>query len=140
MRFVLAILAMLCCVSCSTYEPEHGELSVSKMPDLSDTNRIIALPHLTVTGVQLNDGIQKDEAAILSNEYLRRFVSGCGMPEEPGDRGGFWRVPLYTGYGGTYSGNFWISKDDGAVFFESAKAFLSKSTREIVDHYNTRLQ
>lgn len=51
--------------------------------------------------VVIEDGINSNEAEILSSEYFSRYISGYGMAGEPIDAGDKWESVAYVGYAGT---------------------------------------
>ncbi|MEI9864069.1 MAG: hypothetical protein WDN00_05850 [Limisphaerales bacterium] len=91
---------------------------------------------MNLQGVHWDDGLTEKEAAILSSDYFRRFVSGCGMPDEPQSDGRFWSVQLWVGIGGTDSGRFLFAKDGSEMLLEPSKSGLSSTTREMLKRYN----
>jgi hypothetical protein len=122
MRFALSILLAGLCVSCSTVEPQSGSA--------------VSLPKITAEGVSYEDGIQKEEAVILSSVYFRRFVSGCGMPDTPQDAGQYWRVQLWGGYGGSDYGTLRLAKDGSEVLLAPPRRGFKSVTREMLRHHN----
>jgi hypothetical protein len=101
MRATLPILLASLCLSCSTVERQSA--------------KVISLPKLTVEGVTFNDGLQEQEAGVLSSKYFHSFVSGCGFPDEPQDDGHYWRVQLWGGYFPTDYGTLRLAKDGSEV-------------------------
>ena len=98
MKSALGILLLLWTVSCSTTEQSGGQ---GVGPRAS-----ISLPQIPIAGVQLDHSLKQEEVAVLSSDYFERFVSGCGMPDTPVDRGEFWSVQLWGGYAGSDYGRF----------------------------------
>src|SRR5688572_13960536 len=101
MRATIAILLASLCVSCSTAERQNA--------------KAVALPKLSVEGVIFDDGLREQEAVVLSSEYFRRFVSGCGMPDKPQDNGHYWSVQLWGGYFPSDYGTLRLAKDGSEV-------------------------
>src|SRR6266568_2653108 len=106
MRVALAILVCVLCASCSTTEQRAA-------PPLTAAS--LVLPPIAAPGVQTDHTLQQREVVVLSSEYFKRFVCGCGMPDTPVDRGEFWSVQLWGGYAGSDYGRFLISKDGRRV-------------------------
>jgi hypothetical protein len=94
---------------------------------------------LTVDQVTLGDGLDEREAAILSSEYLRRFVGG-GMPDKPKDDGRYWRVRLWAGVIGTYQGTLQLAKDGSEVLLVSPRGGFKSMTRELLKRGNVKYE
>jgi len=133
MKSFCSIILILLCASCSTSQPEAAKYSESP-----DREKLIALPEMPVPGVALKDGVQKDEASKISHHYFKAFVNGCGMPEDPVDRGEFWSTDLLCGYGGSDCGRFWIYKDSGKVLLEPTPRGLSRITKDMLTRQGVR--
>jgi hypothetical protein len=125
MRIALAILVCALCASCSTVK--------QKAPP-QRAIRSVVLPVIAVPGVRTDHQLQEQEVAALASEYLKRFVTGCGMPDRPVDSGGFWSVQLWGGYAGTDYGRFLISKNGQQVTLEPPRSGLKSSTRSLLSH------
>ncbi|HEX7861015.1 MAG TPA: hypothetical protein VF773_11850 [Verrucomicrobiae bacterium] len=82
---------------------------------------VVSLPKLTAEGVTFEDGLEEQEAVILSSQYFHRFVSGCGMPDKPQDNGEYWRVQLWGGYVPTDYGTLQLAKDGSQVLLAPPK-------------------
>ena len=66
--------------------------------------------------VDIADGINSEEAEILSSEYFWRYVSGCGYAGKPKADGNFWSSVVYFGYAGTpLQEKIEINKRTGAI-------------------------
>src|SRR5882724_5187011 len=86
MRVAFAALICVACASCSTME---------RRPAPSRAAASIVLPQVAVPGVQTDHKLQQQEVTVLSSEYFKRFVCGCGMPDTPVDQREFWSVQLW---------------------------------------------
>ncbi|MCA9402859.1 MAG: hypothetical protein KC897_03680 [Candidatus Omnitrophica bacterium] len=49
-------------------------------------------------GIDVSDGVNREEADKLSRLYLSEFINDCGTSGEIDDKGGFWEVELIEGY------------------------------------------
>src|SRR5580765_2159080 len=116
LRAGLAVLVTGFCVSCSTEKPHTAQ------PE-PEASRFVALPPLQVPGVDLNDGIQKEEAAAIALAYADRFLNHTGMAHEPVDYGEFWQVYCPTGQWDVKHVYFRIWKDGRAFIGPSEKGF-----------------
>lgn len=131
MRPALAILVGILCASCSTVERGTG----SRPPSVASA---IVLPEVSVPGVQTGHPLQQREVALLSSEYMRRFVCTCGMPDTPLDDGRFWAVQLWGGFAGEDYGRLVLSKDGRRVSLEPPRSGLKRSTRSMLSHNGVR--
>jgi hypothetical protein len=132
----LAILICISCISCST---EHNPTPVRSIAEQKTTPRrgtaSILLPTISVPGVPTDQILQPEEVTVLSSEYFKRFVCGRGMPDQPVDKGAFWKVQLWGGIAGTDYGQFLISKDGQRVILEPPRSGLKSSTRDWLSYY-----
>ncbi len=135
MKPAIAVLLLLGTVSCSTVPrldtPEAGS-SVARSQ--------IGLPQIPIPGVRLDHSLQQQEVAVLSSEYFKRFVSGCGMSDTPVDQGDFWSVQLWGGYAGSDYGRFLISKDGRRVALEPPRSGLKPPTRSLLSQHGVQYQ
>jgi hypothetical protein len=141
--FSLFSLGFVCvfCMSCST---SHTEVRTKTQSSVPDASRFVALPQLQVplieyvwTGpgwvsVDLNDGVQRNEAAAIAQAYADRFVSNCGMASDPVDYGGFWQVYFGIGQWDVNHVYFRIWKDGRAFIGPSEKGF-PKNTKLLLE-------
>lgn len=122
MRFALSIILAALCASCSTVDRQ--------------STQAVSLPKLTLDGVTFEDGLDEQEAAIVSSEYFHRFVSGCGMPDKPQDDGSYWRVQLWGGYGGTDYGTLRLAKDGSTVLLSPPRRGFGTVTQHMLRNQN----
>lgn len=120
-RRALFILLAVAHSSCSTVE-KNG--------------RAVALPRLAVEGVNFNDGLKKKEAATLSVVYFRRFVSGCGEPDDPQEDGQYWRVRLWSGFNPSDAGTLRFAKDGSEVLLSPPKGGFGAITQLLLERAN----
>jgi hypothetical protein len=135
MKSAIAMLLLVMTASCSMLSQRDTQevgSSASRSP--------IALPQIPVPGVQLDHSLQRQEVALLSSEYFRRLISGCGMPDAPVDQGEFWSVQLWGGYAGSDYGRFLISKDGRRVTLEPPRYGLKATTRSSLSHHGVQCQ
>jgi hypothetical protein len=118
MKATFPILLASISLSCSTVERQSA--------------KGISLPQLTVQGVTLRDGLQEQEAVLLSSEYFHRFVSGCGIPDKPQDAGHYWRVQLWGGFAGTDYGTLHLAKDGKEVLLEPPERGFKTVTQRML--------
>jgi hypothetical protein len=134
MRSALAAIAMVCCVSCATYEP----------PDLTDAKRFVPIPQSAVSDAQgvgwqqevhWQDGISKDEAVEVSDVFWHKFIrncGSCGLADIPSNRSEFWRVELTYGadMASHDGGNLWSLKNGSGIYYEPPRTGICAYARE----------
>jgi hypothetical protein len=91
-----------------------------------------ALPAFDLhSSINSADGVDKREAGFIAGAYLSRYISGCGMPDEPALANDVWVSKLWTGYlGASYAGKFRISQTTGNVLYEPSRNRLTEWERE----------
>jgi hypothetical protein len=129
MKPALILFTIVLSVSCSTVK-EDATSSTGSNPTTS-----IVLPETPVEGVSFDHDLTQQEVAMLSAEYFKRFVSGCGMPDTPELEDDSWSVQLWGGYAGSDYGHFLISKDGRRVTLEPPRSGLTRSTRTLLTHF-----
>jgi hypothetical protein len=131
-------LVLLICISCTSCSTDHNPAparSAEEHKTASWRGAVpILLPSISVPGVKADHALQPEEVTVLSSEYFRRFVCGCGMPDRPVDKGEYWKVQLWGGIVGTDYGQFLISKDGRRVTLEPPRSGLRSSTRSLLSH------
>lgn len=95
MRLIILFFYIISCTACSNSNQKDG----------------IVLPKITSNKININDGIQKQEAPVVALEYFNKYISLCGTTDNPQDDGQFWRIPLKGGYGGSDFGTLILAKD-----------------------------
>jgi hypothetical protein len=142
MRFPVSTLLVAFSVSCSTIDsqlkreqprPEWGSSAPTERARevaVIPKGGTVSLPKLTLDGVNFEDGLQVKEAVLLSSEYFRLFVAGCGMPDDPKDGGRFWCVQLLGGYSGVDYGHLLLAKDGSEILLEPPKNGFKFETRK----------
>jgi hypothetical protein len=78
--------------------------------------------------IDLRDGVGEKEAGLMAWNYFYRFISRCGDPGKPVDKGDHWEIPLTVGYGAErLRENLVIDKKTGRIFanLEGMPAFNS---------------
>ena len=74
--------------------------------------------------VVVADGIQRQEARILTEGYFVTFLSGCGFAEGPTLRQGVWRSKARVGYSGDLlPGAIQVDARTGAINYPGCPAF-----------------
>jgi hypothetical protein len=48
-----------------------------------------------LASIALGDGVNSEEAFVLSREYLWRYISGVGRPGQPVDAGEYWECDVF---------------------------------------------
>ncbi len=88
MKAIFLIIAAIFVLSCAA-------LSEQSTIQKSNKERIEKL-----RSIKFGDGINFEEAEILSSEYFGRHVSGCGIVGKPTDEGEYWVSIAYFGFAG----------------------------------------
>ena len=65
--------------------------------------------------VELKDGVDSDEAAILADAYFMGYVTGNGMIGEISDRGDAWEFETFVEYSRTPYKPIQVSKKNGRI-------------------------
>jgi len=126
MKHLFFLIFGALCVSCSTVDGRKA--------------KAISLPQLTMEGVNLDDGLQEQEAATLSSAYFDRYISGCGMPDKPQEEALHWRVQLWGGFGGSDFGTLRLAKDGSHVLLSPPRGGFKSSTQQLLRQQNVGLE
>ena len=84
--------------------------------------------------VDLRDGVDEKEAMILGGEYFIIFVSGCGTPGRPIDRGYHWELEMSIGYAAQKADeNIKIDKKTGQISLKG-RPTLNNPVEELINY------
>lgn len=91
--------------------------------------------------INLNDGIDEKEAQILATQYFLSFISGCGMPLRPLDKGHYWDIGLVVGYTATkLDKNLIIDKKTGKISLDlKGMPTLNNPIEELINNDSTAI-
>jgi hypothetical protein len=95
-------------------------------------DRAINLPQFELhSSINTRDGVDKREARFVAEAYLARYVTLCGMPDDPVLEEDFWVTKLWIGYlGFSYAGRFRILGTTGDVVYEPRRNRLTGAQME----------
>jgi hypothetical protein len=71
-----------------------------------------------VKRLDASNGINKDQAYLITRAFFWTNISGCGFPFEPEDKGQFWVSKTAVGYAGAPAAPIYVDKRTGAVSWD----------------------
>jgi hypothetical protein len=100
-------------------------------------NKIVCRQHemllKQIEDININDGVDRQEATILAQQYFVNYVSGCGAVGEPIDKGDYWEFYPVIGYAARKMDNqMHVDKKSGAISFKDYPT-LSDSRNMLLD-------
>lgn len=112
----------------STYQAVR-RAEAARKPE-APVGTVVTLPP---PGIDVGAGsLDSNSAKDIASRYFWKYVSGCGMPDSPVDRGVFWSVQLWGGYAGSDYGRMWLSKDGSSVLLEAPKRGFNHVTKSML--------
>jgi hypothetical protein len=81
------------------------------------------------------DGIIQKEAYAIAKAFYLSEISGCGFPEEPVKKSGYWVSQTHVGLAGEYGEPIFIDVNTGAVTWKNKSTIIKLTLPELKNKY-----